>query len=127
MNKIIHQFATWMSLSLFLLLAWGSQDVSGIVMPNPKVISDEISYMVYDIEGEPDAGYRVTLIVQNDGRAGEILIEVSLFCTEGTFKRKDQVTLQGGEAEQFIFDFPEPTQEAQNIKYFCHTAPAGNE
>jgi hypothetical protein len=100
--------------AFFLLLAAGSVPTG----PAPNVLSKSVSQQIYtDEDGDPDAGYRVTSIIKNDGQAGKIKVDVTLFCSEGTFDRYRTTSFEAGEVKQLMFDFEEPSWAADDVKY----------
>jgi len=102
-------------MAMFLVVGVASLD-SG---PNPKVESTDLSARVYsDYKDDPDAGFRATMIINNRGGAGNVIVVAQLFCSEGDYTREEEVYLEKDEVKQLYFDFPEPTIFATDVKWY---------
>lgn len=115
MSKAAKHIASAMIISIFIVIAFGSQDeiTSGAEgkVSNFEVISD---FGV--IDGEPEAGYTVQFTIKNVGEKGAITIKPKLSCSEGEWSRKQTITLNAGASRNLSYFFHEPTINATNVQ-----------
>ena len=75
------------------------------------------------INGEADAGYKISLTVKNVGKSGAIKIAPWLSSSEGEWKREQNLPFEAGASRELEFFFYEPTINATNIHYGCKCTP----
>lgn len=83
---------------------------------NVKVTGVAVNSDVFLINGELDAGFKVTGTVQNSGDQSAFEVTTTLSCSEGEYVRKRTVMMGSGEMNTMQFDFPEPTINASDAK-----------
>lgn len=81
-----------------------------------KLLDNSLEADVFFIQGEPDAGYRYNVTMENVGEKGEITITAVLSTSEGVFKREQTLLFDKQEIRKLSFAFPEPTINASNIQ-----------
>lgn len=81
-----------------------------------KVVANSEMFI---INGEPDAGAKVFVTVQNIGQPGDISVSTRLGTSEGDWERTRTRWFKPSETQVIRFDFPEPTINASNIQAFA--------
>jgi hypothetical protein len=77
-----------------------------------KVVTVTVNPDVFLINGDLDAGYKVTGTIQNSGDPSVFEVTATLSCSEGEYVRKRTLLMASGEQQSMQFDFPEPTVNA---------------
>ena len=72
------------------------------------------------VNGEMDAGIKVSLTVTNTGETGFINVKPELSTSEGEWHRSQDVQFNAGESKALSYFFDEPTINATNIQ--CRVA-----
>ena len=74
-----------------------------------EVLSQRLSETVVKTNNEDDYSIKYTISVRNKGTAGRVRVKAKLFTPEGQFYREQIVDFTGGDEEDFVFIFTEPT------------------
>jgi len=99
--------------SLGLTLAVGTAGCSALASPDPTVVDTEVDGGIDALFGETD----VYVTVQNDGAAGDVLVEIAILDDQGTILYDDSKTVEFGADERrrvtFSVDVPEDAEEIE--------------
>ncbi|HEX8136500.1 MAG TPA: hypothetical protein VF544_02810 [Pyrinomonadaceae bacterium] len=68
------------------------------------------------INGEPDAGVKLSVMVKNLGEAGLIRIKPEISTSEGEWNRSQKLQFNAGETKTLTYFFHEPTINATGIQ-----------
>jgi hypothetical protein len=75
------------------------------------------------INGDMDWGSEVRFDVKNDGGRGMVHITVTLSCSEGQWKRSQDLLLEEGQPRHLTYFFQEPTIAATNFQALVRADP----
>jgi hypothetical protein len=81
-----------------------------------EVVNVGVKDEIFLINGDLDAGFKVTGTVQNGGDRGLFEVAATLSCSEGEYTKKRTLLLEQNQNDVVAFDFPEPTANATNAK-----------
>jgi hypothetical protein len=112
MTSVLRAAGTVVIVAIYAVFAGGSEQSKA----NCDVESVETSADAGMINGELDAGYKVSFTLLNKGEAGVIKVHVLLSTSEGDFTRDRSVHLEGGRSVPLEFFVHEPTINAGNIQ-----------
>jgi len=113
---------TLIALAIFTtaILLTGCSNARGRV----EKVSAEGDVMIVD--GEPDYGIKVTVIVKNVGESGSLRITARLSCSEGEWERTRNLHFNANEAKTLTYSFHEPTINATDIYYGANVFPSAD-
>ncbi|HEX8353768.1 MAG TPA: hypothetical protein VF611_12760 [Pyrinomonadaceae bacterium] len=92
-----------------------------------KVLSMNAESDMGLVDGEPDYGFTVTLVIKNVGKTDPIRIRPRLSCSEGEWERTQTLTFSAGETKTLKYFFSEPTVNATNCHYGGWVWPKASE
>jgi hypothetical protein len=75
------------------------------------------------VNGELDAGVKVSVTVKNVGKAGFINIKPELSTSEGEWTRSQNLQFNAGETKTLTYFFHEPTVNASSIQCRIEVSP----
>lgn len=75
------------------------------------------------VNGEADAGFRVTTVIKNNGPAGELQVVTFLSCSQGEWSRTQHLFFGNGQAMSLRYFFHEPTISVTNCQARAAVAP----
>lgn len=91
----------------------------GISIPvnSCRVHTVKIAPEAFVINGQLDAGFKVTAVVENKGSQRQLVVIATLTSSEGDLQRKQTVPFSENESKELTYQFHEPTISATNISY----------
>lgn len=82
-----------------------------------QVVDVTAAHDVFIINGEADAGVRVTALIKKLKSDGKVVVTAELSSSEGTWTRSTSGELRRDEQRSADVLFPEPTIAATNLRY----------
>jgi hypothetical protein len=101
-------------------LSLGSEGTSAA---KPKISGFQCEADVRFVNGEPDAGVKVTFVATNEGDAGPIELIPHISTSEGEWKRDQTLRFDAGETKSLTYFFQEPSINAENVQCGVRTIP----
>ena len=77
--------------------------------PRGEVISVDSKGDWEFVNGEMDAGFKVTTVIKNNGPAGDLKVVAFLSCSQGEWARTQHLFFRAGESMTLRYFFHEPT------------------
>jgi len=77
--------------------------------PNGRVVSVDSEGAWEFVNGEMDAGFKVTTVIKNNGPAGDVKVVAFLSCSQGEWIRTQPLFFRAGESMTLRYFFHEPT------------------
>ena len=75
------------------------------------------------VNGEADAGFKVTTVIKNNGPAGDLQIVTFLSCSQGEWSRTQHLFFNKGQAMSLKYFFHEPTISVTNCQARAAVSP----
>ena len=75
------------------------------------------------VNGEADAGFKVTTVIKNNGPAGELQVVTFLSCSQGEWSRTQHLFFGNGQAMSLKYFFHEPTISVTNCQARAAVSP----
>ncbi len=86
-------------------------------LPRCEVANREVKSSVFMVDGEPNAGFELTVDVMNPGPSKALFrIVATLSTSQGEFRRAQNLELAPGVTQTLKYGFHEPTINATNIQ-----------
>lgn len=114
----IAKFVGYAALTLMVFVGfaiWKEDGKTSIPVNLCKVHTVNVTSEPFIINGEFDAGYKVTTVVENKGPQTQLQILAKLTSSEGDIHRKQTVPFNKNESKNLIYQFHEPTISATNV------------
>jgi hypothetical protein len=75
------------------------------------------------VNGEMDAGFKVTAVIKNVGMAGDLRVVTFLSCSQGEWSRTQHLYFNAGESMTLRYFFHEPTVSVSNCQARAGVSP----